>query len=88
MMILRVSQFRKDYKRCCKRGYNIAALRTVIEQLATGKKLHSRFNDHALLGEFKDCRECHLEPDWLLIYQLTETEIVLVRTGTHSDLFE
>ncbi|MFA6439928.1 MAG: type II toxin-antitoxin system YafQ family toxin [Bacteriovoracaceae bacterium] len=52
------------------------------------KKLDSHFKDHPLQGEFKDCRECHIQPDWLLIYMLTSSELVLVRTGTHSDLFD
>jgi mRNA interferase YafQ len=84
----RVSQFKKDYKRCLKRRCAIEALHGIIEQLSAGKKLHTKYKDHALLGEYKDCRECHFEPDWLLMYRLTEYELVLIRTGTHSDLFE
>jgi mRNA interferase YafQ len=83
-----VSQFKKDYKRCVKRGYEIEKLHDVIQSLASENGLEARFRDHALLGEYKDCRECHIEPDWLLIYLCSETELVLVRTGTHSDLFE
>jgi len=83
-----VSQFKKDYKRCVKRGYEIEKLHNVIRYLASEKELEARYRDHALLGEYKDCRECHIEPDWLLIYLLSGTELVLVRTGTHSDLFE
>ena len=83
-----VSQFKKDYKRCVKRGYEIEKLHNVIQSLASEKGLEARYRDHDLLGEYKDCRECHIEPDWLLIYLLNETELVLVRTGTHSDLFE
>ena len=89
MLTLRsVTQFKKDYKRCVKRGYEIEKLKNVIRSLGSEKKLDARYKDHALLGEYKDCRECHIEPDWLLIYFLSETELVLVRTGTHSDLFE
>ncbi len=84
----RVPQFKKDYKRCIKRGCNREAMHGIIEQLSTGKKLNTKYKEHAFLGEYKDCRECHLEPDWLLIYRLTESELVLIRTGTHSDLFE
>ena len=83
-----VSQFKKDYKRCVRRGYEIEKLHNVIRCLANEKGLETRYRDHALLGEYKDCRECHIEPDWLLIYLLNETELVLVRTGSHSDLFE
>lgn len=83
-----VSRFRKDYRQCLKRGYDIEKLDTEIESLAAGRKLDPRYRDHSLLGEYKDCRECHIEPDWLLIYSLTRTELVLIRTGTHADLFE
>jgi mRNA interferase YafQ len=86
--IRRVSKFKADYKRCLKRGCNIDLLHAIIESLADGKRLASRYKDHPLQGEFKDCRECHIQPDWLLIYMLTNSELVLVRTGTHSDLFE
>ncbi len=89
MVTLRqLSKFGKDYKRCLKRGYDMEKLHGVIEQLAHGKTLEPRYRDHFLLGEYKDCRECHIEPDWLLVYLLTETELVLIRTGTHADLFE
>ena len=88
MELRRVSQFKKDYKRCLKRGCDVEALHGIIEQLSAGKKLDTKYKDHALLGEYKDCRECHLEPDWLLIYRLTESEVILIRTGKHSDLFE
>lgn len=88
LTIRSVSQFKKDYKRCVKRGYEIEKLQKVIQYLANEQGLEARYRDHALLGEYKDCRECHIEPDWLLIYLLSETELVLVRTGTHSDLFE
>ena len=83
-----VSQFKRDYKHCEKRGYEIAKLHEVVQSLASENGLEARFRDHALLGEYKDCRKCYIEPDWLLIYLCSETELVLVRTGTHSDLFE
>lgn len=88
LTIRSVSQFKKDYKRCVKRGYEIHKLQNVIRYLASEKELEAKYRDHALLGEYKDCRECHIEPDWLLIYLLSGTELALVRTGTHSDLFE
>ena len=89
MLITRgVSQFKKDYKRCVRRGYEIEKLHNVIRSLASEKGLETRYRDHALLGEYKDCRECHIGPDWVLIYLLNETDLVLVRTGSHSDLFE
>ncbi len=83
-----VSEFKKDYKRCVKRGYEVEKLHNVFRSLASEKGLEARYRDHALLGEYKDCRECHIEAEWLLIYLLNGTELVLIRTGTHSDLFE
>jgi mRNA interferase YafQ len=88
LTLRRISQFKKDYKRCLKRGCEIVKLHNVIELLANSKKLDVKYKDHSLLGEYRDCRECHIEPDWLLIYKLTENELVLIRTGTHTDLFE
>ena len=88
LTLRRISQFKKDYKRCIKLGCEIVKLHTVIKLLANGKKLDARYRDHSLLGEYRDCRECHIEPDWLLIYKLTEYELILIRTGAHTDLFE
>ncbi|MFZ1080758.1 MAG: type II toxin-antitoxin system YafQ family toxin [Candidatus Kryptoniota bacterium] len=88
LSVRRSSKFKKDYKRCLKRSYDIKKLHGTIETLIQGEQLEPRYGDHSLLGEYKDCRECHIEPDWLLIYSLTETELVLIRTGTHADLFE
>lgn len=85
--IRRSTQFKKDYKRAKKAGKDLAELQKVIYQLATGKSLDPSYNDHALHGNYRGCRECHLEPDWLLIYKTTETELALVRTGSHSELF-
>lgn len=86
--IIRTSQFKKDYKKSVKKGLNIKSLITVITKLAAGEKLPPKFKDHNLLGKYNKCRECHIDPDWLLIYQITETELTLIRTGTHSELFE
>jgi mRNA interferase YafQ len=88
LTLRRISQFKKDYKRCVKRGCEIEKLHAIIELLANGKKLDAKYRDHSLLGDYRDCRECHIEPDWLLIYRLTEYELILIRTGTHTDLFE
>ena len=81
--------FKKDYKRIVKRGYNTKLLENVIEILASGQPLPDRYRDHALIGEYADCRECHITPDWLLIYQISNDELILflTRTGSHSDLF-
>ena len=81
--------FKKDFKRIIKRGYNIRLLEDVIEILASGQLLPEKYKDHNLTGNYYDCRECHITPDWLLIYKINNNELILylTRTGTHSDLF-
>lgn len=79
--------FRKDVKRMHKRGKDLDKLKITIRILSLGGLLPLTHRDHALTGNFKGFRECHMEPDWLLIYQLTETHLVLIRTGSHTDLF-
>lgn len=81
--------FKKDFKRIIKRGYNIQLLEDVIEILASGQVLPEKYKDHNLTGNYYDCRECHITPDWLLIYKINNNELILylTRTGTHSDLF-
>lgn len=83
------SAFKKDYKRIVKRGYHIPLLETVIGLLAAGQPLPARYKDHPLSGDYIGCRECHITPDWLLIYEINGGELILylTRTGTHSDLF-
>ena len=83
------SNFKKDFKRIKKRGYNINQLEKVIGFLAHQKPLPQKYKDHSLSGDYSDCRECHITPDWLLIYRIVDDELLLVltRTGTHSDLF-
>ena len=83
------TKFQKDLKRIEKRGYNISLLTEVIKKLANGEQLPEKNKDHTLLGEYAGCRECHITPDWLLVYQIIDSELVLYlsRTGTHSDLF-
>ena len=83
------SLFKKDYKMAIKRGYNIALLLEVIEILANGDTLPDKYQDHALKGKYMGYRECHITPDWLLIYKIEENLLILAltRTGTHSDLF-
>jgi mRNA interferase YafQ len=80
-------QFKRDSKRIQKRGVDLARMREVIELLAAGEVLGPHFRDHPLQGGYSGSRECHVAPDWLLIYERTDVELVLVRTGTHSDLF-
>lgn len=81
--------FRRDFKRIVRRGYNIRLLEEVIEILASGDILPEKYKDHNLNGDYKNCRECHITPDWLLIYQINKDELILclTRTGSHSDLF-
>lgn len=83
------TQFKKDLKLAQKRGYDIKTITAVIKKLAAGEPLPEKNRDHALTGNYKNCRECHIAPDWLLIYEIVETELILylTRTGTHADLF-
>lgn len=90
MLTLKItSKFRKDYKAIKKRGYNVAKLEMILDTLLTGEKLSPKHADHALSGNYAGFRECHIEPDWLLVYTINEDELILTasRTGTHSDLF-
>ena len=85
--IVRATAFRKDVKRADKRGKDMAKLRSVILLLVQDAPLDPRFRDHPLKGTWLGYRDLHIEPDWLLLYRLTEAELLLARTGTHSDLF-
>ena len=84
------TKFKKDYKRCIKRGYDISLLSEVIDALQNGEELDDKYYDHPLHGNYEGFNECHIKPDWLLIYAKDEEELILVaaRTGTHSDLFD
>ena len=84
------SQFKRDYKRAMKRGLNMELLDQVITALAMGETLPEKNRDHALSGRWSGHRECHVLPDWLLIYQIDGEVLVLTltRTGTHADLFD
>lgn len=81
--------FKKDYKRIVKRGYDMRLLEKVIELLANQKPLPEKNRDHQLSGDYAGCRECHITPDWLLVYEVADEELILylTRTGSHSDLF-
>lgn len=82
-------KFQKDLKRIQRRGYNIVLLTEIIKKLAAGEALPAKNKDHNLSGDYIGCRECHITPDWLLIYEIADDELILylTRTGTHSDLF-
>jgi mRNA interferase YafQ len=83
------NRFKRDLKIARKRGYRIELLEEVVATLAKGEKLDPRYRDHELSGNYENMRECHITPDWLLVYQIFENELILFlsRTGTHSDLF-
>lgn len=83
------NQFKRDYKKMIKRGMKISLLDEVIASLARGEVLDKKYKDHALIGEFEGFRECHIKPDWLLMYKIKDDQLILslTRTGTHNDLF-
>lgn len=87
--IIQSNKFKKDLKKAQKRKLDINELNKVIIKLANQEKLDEKYCDHALSGAYSDFRECHIKPDWLLIYTIDdeELELFLIRTGTHSDLF-
>ena len=88
--IIYSTKFKKDYKTCQKRNLDISLLQNIVIKLANAQELEFNNFDHKLSGEYRDCRECHIKPDWLLIYKINESQNILslVRTGTHTDLFE
>ena len=81
------SQFKKDLKRCHKRGYDLTNLEPIISLLQNKKPLPKEYKDHDLTGNYKGCRECHVTSNWLLVYSTDDRQVKLIRTGTHSDLF-
>lgn len=89
--IKRSNNFKKQYKKMVKQGKNIHKMEIVIEKLANGQELEEKYKDHNLIDNkyYKGCRECHIEPDWLLIYKIINDELVLylVEIGSHSELF-
>jgi mRNA interferase YafQ len=82
-----LTQYRRDLKRCEKRGKPMEKMRQVILLLLSGEPLPVRYRDHALSGDWIGHRDCHVDPDWLLIYKVDSESLYLVRTGSHSDLF-
>ena len=83
------SQFKRDFKLMQKRNEDMDKIRDIMDMLENEVPLKPKHNEHPLQGNYKGCKECHIEPDWLLIYDIdkSENEIYFVRTGTHSDLF-
>ena len=88
LQILRTTQFKRDVSQAQRRNKDIDRLKRVIVLLAEARPLPARCRDHQLRGAYRDCRECHIEPDWLLVYRVDASMLQLVRTGSHSDLFE
>jgi mRNA interferase YafQ len=84
------NRFKKSLKRIKKRGLNISLMQTVVDSLLEGKQLEEKYQDHALSGNWIGFRECHIQPDWLLIYFIEDDilTLTLIDTGTHSDLFK
>lgn len=81
------TKFNKDVKMCKKRNYDLSLLYSVIDTLRIPAQLPIKNQDHDLKGDLSNKRECHIAPDWLLIYRIKDDELILDRTGTHSDLF-
>ena len=88
-IVKKTESFKKDYKRAQRRGLDLAKLQKTVDMLANGQPLPESQHDHPLTSNWADHRECHIEPDWLLVYHVYENVLVLelTRTGSHSDLF-
>jgi mRNA interferase YafQ len=87
LTIRQATKFRRDVKRLKRQGVDLAPLQAVIVMLAAAEPLDERYRDHALVGNWRGFHECHLQPDWLLIYRVEEDELQLARTGSHAELF-
>ena len=82
------NRFEKDLNLAIKRGFDAEKIKSIARKLINEIPLERKHRDHFLIGNFKDRRECHIEPDWLLIYRIEENKIIFERTGTHADLFK
>ena len=89
LQLITTTQFRKDVKRAKKRGLNLKKLESILDSLQREEPLDEKHRDHALVGNYAGFRECHIEPDWLLVYAVDKGQLILTasRTGSHSDLF-
>ena len=87
LLLRQSTRFRRDVKRQLRKGVDLSRLEAVIEILVVQQPLEDRYRDHPLIGNWKGYRECHIQPDWLLIYRTTDDELQLARTGSHVDLF-
>ena len=88
MTIKYTTQFKKDYKRMQRQKKDLQKLRLVIQTLANAQTLDIHYHDHPLSGNWRGYRDCHLEPDWVLIYKVEEDVLTLARMGSHSELFK
>jgi mRNA interferase YafQ len=82
------AQFEKSFKLAKKRGFDLSKMSAVILLLGQGDLKERQYHDHPLKGKYEGLRECHLSPDWLLIYHSTDEDVTLIKTGTHADLFK
>jgi mRNA interferase YafQ len=87
LRIRQSTRFRRDIKRLARQGADLAELETVMKALAQQGALDDKYRDHALIGNWRGHRDCHIRPDWLLLYRVIDDELQLVRTGSHADLF-
>lgn len=88
LIVKRTSIFKSDYKKAIKQNKDIEKLKEVIITLCKNERLDPKYKDHPLSGKFKKYRDCHIEPDWVLIYEINEMELSLIRLGSHSELFD
>jgi len=80
------SKFKRDYKKAGKQGRDIAKLKALVDMIQRQEKLDEQYADHPLVGNWKGVRECHLEPDWLLLYRIEKDTVIFIRTGSHSGI--
>lgn len=88
MRLIYSSQFKKDYKKVKSQDKDISQLEIIIKKLLNSEKLDPKYKDHKLSGRWKNFRDCHISPDWILIYRLSDDALYLERTGSHSELFK
>lgn len=88
LKLIVTKQFKKDLKKIRKQNKNISKLEAVVELILNERPLSSKYKEHKLVGNYKGRKECHIEPDWLLIYLVRNDEVIFERTGSHSELFE
>lgn len=87
LKVKQTSKFKKDVKLAIKRNKKIVKLKEIMFLIVSEKEIPTKYKNHKLIGLYRDCFECHIEPDWLLVYRIVDNEIIFVATGSHSDLF-